>query len=475
MKQQVDNINMNEKEDEVEINLLDLFNYYRKKIIFIIIGFVVGAIIAGLVTKFLITPKYTATAKVYMVSASNNSVVNLADLSIGTSLSEDYAELLHVRPIVEAVSKENDLGYTYEQLNGMISISTVEDTRILKIAAVSAKPKEAKIIANALAEKAVTEIPKLMGTTAPNIAERAITPKFKSSPSLKKNTMLGALGGMVLVLAVLTFLFITDDTIKTEEDIEKYLGIIPLTVIPDGNVKYGSYSNYAESKMNKIKMDSIQELPYAVEESINRLRINVSFLGNEIKKIMVVSTLPNEGKSFVTMQMWKQMANAGIKSVLVDADMRNSVLVKKNDMERQDGKEMKGLVNYLAEDFSLDEVIYESPFENGYIIPNVENIINPSMLLESDKFGNMLNELSKDYRYVFVDAPPLGLVSDAEKIGSMCDGAILVIRSGEITRAEVKNSIKQLERSGCKILGVVLNRATDLKNKYSKQKYYSGK
>ncbi|WP_347994663.1 CpsD/CapB family tyrosine-protein kinase [uncultured Eubacterium sp.] len=227
--------------------------------------------------------------------------------------------------------------------------------------------------------------------------------------------------------------------------------------------------------MNKIKMDSIQEIPYAVEEAINRLRINVSFLGNEIKKIMVVSTLPNEGKSFVTMQIWKQMANAGIKSVLVDADMRNSVLVKKNDMERQDGKEMKGLANYLAEDFSLDEVTYESPFENGDIIPNVENIINPSMLLESDKFGNMLNELSKDYRYVFVDAPPLGLVSDAEKIGSMCDGAILVIRSGETTRAEVKNSIKQLERSGCKILGVVLNRATDLKNKYSKQKYYSGK
>ncbi|MCJ7966205.1 CpsD/CapB family tyrosine-protein kinase [Lachnospiraceae bacterium NSJ-171] len=227
--------------------------------------------------------------------------------------------------------------------------------------------------------------------------------------------------------------------------------------------------------MNKIKMDSIQEIPYAVEEAINRLRINVSFLGNEIKKIMVVSTLPNEGKSFVTMQIWKQMANAGIKSVLVDADMRNSVLVKKNDMERQDGKEMKGLANYLAEDFSLDEVTYESPFENGDIIPNVENIINPSMLLEGDKFGNMLNELSKDYRYVFVDAPPLGLVSDAEKIGSMCDGAILVIRSGETTRAEVKNSIKQLERSGCKILGVVLNRATDLKNKYSKQKYYSGK
>ena len=80
------------------------------------------------------------------------------------------------------------------------------------------------------------------------------------------------------------------------------------------------------------------------------------------------------------------------------------------------------------------------------------------MLLESDKFGNMLNQLAEDYRYVFVDAPPLGLVSDAEKIGSMCDGAILVIK-----------------RSGCKILGVVLNRATDAKGKKNKKKYYNGK
>ena len=218
--------------------------------------------------------------------------------------------------------------------------------------------------------------------------------------------------------------------------------------------------------MNKIKMDLTKELPYAVEESINRLRINVSFLGNEIKKIMVVSTMPNEGKSFVTLQMWKQMASAGIKSVFVDGDMRNSVIVNKYGIEKEDGSEMEGLTHYLAEEF---------PLENGDIIPNVENIINPSMLLESDKFGNMLNQLAEDYRYVFVDAPPLGLVSDAEKIGSMCDGAILVIRSGETSKSEVKSSINQLERSGCKILGVVLNRATDAKGKKNKKKYYNGK
>lgn len=90
-----------------------------------------------------------------------------------------------------------------------------------------------------------------MGTSSPNIAERAITPKGKSSPSLKKNVMMGAFGGMVVVLAIFTFLFITDDTIKTEEDVEKYLGIIPLTVIPDGNVKYGAYSKYNYYKGKK--------------------------------------------------------------------------------------------------------------------------------------------------------------------------------------------------------------------------------
>ena len=132
--------------------------------------------------------------------------------------------------------------------------------------------------------------------------------------------------------------------------------------------------------MNKIKMDLTKELPYAVEESINRLRINVSFLGNEIKKIMVVSTMPNEGKSFVTLQMWRQMASAGIKSVFVDGDMRNSVIVNKYGIEKEDGSEMKGLAHYLAEEFPLENVVYNTPLENGDIIPNVENIINPSSL-----------------------------------------------------------------------------------------------
>lgn len=106
---------------------------------------------------------------------------------------------------------------------------------------------------------------------------------------------------------------------------------------------------------------------------------------------------------------------------------------------------------------------------------NVENIINHQYCLKVTSLAICSINLRKITWYVFVDAPPLGLVSDAEKIGSMCDGAILVIRSGETSKSEVKSSIKQLERSGCKILGVVLNRATDAKGKKNEKKYYNGK
>ena len=135
----------------------------------------------------------------------------------------------------------------------MLTISTVSDTRILSISAESKKPDEAKRIVNRLATLAVTELPKLMDTSKPNIAENAIMPKGKSSPSLFKNTMLGAIVGLVIVLAVLTFFFMTDDTMKSAEDVEKEFGIMPLTVIPEGDVAAISDEREKEIHKNKKK------------------------------------------------------------------------------------------------------------------------------------------------------------------------------------------------------------------------------
>ena len=231
-------INIDERRDsEIEIDLLELFGHYRSRLKWIILGFVVGALIAGLLTQFAITPKYTATSKMYMVSSSSQSVVDLTDLNIGQSISSDYVELLKTRPIIESIIQEQGLPYSYRELTGMLSLSVVNDTRILKIDVTSADKREAMNIANALAEKGVSELPKLMETPEPHIAEYAIVPVSKSSPSLSKNTMIGALLGLIVMLGIFTVGFLMDDTFKSAEDVEKAFGVMPLTVIPEGKIE----------------------------------------------------------------------------------------------------------------------------------------------------------------------------------------------------------------------------------------------
>lgn len=216
------------------------------------------------------------------------------------------------------------------------------------------------------------------------------------------------------------------------------------------------------------------KLPYAIEEAINRLRINVSFFGTDIRKIMIVSSEPNEGKSFIAMSLWKQMALAGEKTIFVDCDMRKSVLVDEYQIEREDGKDLWGLSHYLSDNKKLEDCILTTDLPDGDILPNANNIVNPSMLLESRRFSELLDILAERYHYVFMDVPPLGLVSDAERIGHFCDGAILTVRSGETPKSIIRNSISQLERAGCPILGIALNRVGASSGKYY-GRYYGSK
>ena len=148
---------------------------------------------------------------------------------------------------------------------------------------------------------------------------------------------------------------------------------------------------------------------------------------------------------------------------------------EKYQMEAENGKKLIGTSHVLSKDMPLKDAVWHTIMPQGDILPNVENLVNPAMLLESETFHRLLNEASEEYRYIFIDAPPLDLVSDGEKIGSLCDGAILVVASGKVSRGMVQNSIHQLERAGCPLLGIVLNRVEDQrkKNYYQKYGYYA--
>ena len=213
---------------------------------------------------------------------------------------------------------------------------------------------------------------------------------------------------------------------------------------------------------------TLPELPYAVEEAMNRLRINIKFCGKNTRKILLTSCLPNEGKSTISAYLWKMLAEAGFPTVLVDVDLRKSVMKKRFQIEYEE--DMKGLNHYLSGMAEYEEVVYETNIQNGYIVPCTQLLENPSALLEDVRFRELLDKLAEHYRFVIIDTPPLGSVSDGALVASMCDGAVLVVRAGDTPKAMIRQSLHEIEQSGCKLLGTVLNRAEVKSRAYGK--YY---
>lgn len=220
-------------EQEAEIDLIDLAWALLDKIHYIVLCFLIGAVIMNAYSYFLVRPTYKSTAKMYVVSASKNSVVDLDALNIGTSLTADYEQLMLSYPVLEQVINKLNLDMDSDTLAKMITLENPTDTRILNINVVSTDPKSARDIANTLMEVSVDYLPKTMSTNAPNIAQKAKLADYKDGPSYTKYTMIGALAGAFLYCMYLVVKYLMDDTIHTADDMEKYFDIVPLAVIPD--------------------------------------------------------------------------------------------------------------------------------------------------------------------------------------------------------------------------------------------------
>ena len=220
-------------EEETEIDLIDLAWALLDKIHYIVLCFLIVAVIMNAYSYFLVRPTYKSTAKMYVVSASKNSVVDLDALNIGTSLTADYEQLMLSYPVLEQVINKLNLDMDSDTLAKMITLENPTDTRILNINVVSTDPKNARDIANTLMDVSVDYLPKTMSTNAPNVAQKAKLADHKDGPSYTKYTMIGALAGAFLYCMYLVVKYLMDDTIHTADDMEKYFDIVPLAVIPD--------------------------------------------------------------------------------------------------------------------------------------------------------------------------------------------------------------------------------------------------
>ena len=218
--------------DEIEIDVLELFHVLLDKIWVIILAGAVAALAVVAATILFITPQYQSTTKMYVLSKQDSNTLTSQDMQTSLSLTKDYAELIKSRTVTEGVITQLNLDMTYEQLLSKMTVDSATDTRILSISVRDADPYVACEIANAIRDVAANHIKNVMDIDAVNVVETANIPENKISPSIKKNGLVGGVAGVAIAIAIILITYLSNDTIKTQEDVERYLGLSTLGTIP---------------------------------------------------------------------------------------------------------------------------------------------------------------------------------------------------------------------------------------------------
>ena len=218
--------------DEVEIDLLEVFYVLLDKIWAIILSGVLAALVVVAATLLFVTPQYESTTKMYVLSKQDSNTLTSQDMQTSLSLTKDYAELIKSRTVTEGVITQLNLDMTHEELLKKMTVDSATDTPILSISVRDADPYVACEIANAIRDVAANHIKNVMDIDAVNVVETANIPEQKVSPSISKNGVIGGLAGVLIAAAVILISYLSNDTIKTQEDVERYLNLSTLGTIP---------------------------------------------------------------------------------------------------------------------------------------------------------------------------------------------------------------------------------------------------
>lgn len=223
---------MERRNEEMEIDLLELFRYLKKRIVIIVAVCLVFAVVGFVGTNLFITPKYTTDTRMYVLNRSNENGVVTSDFQIATYVMNDYKALITGQNVTKEVISKLGLDMKPATLSKMIEVTSPENTRVLQINITHTDPQKAADIANTVREVASEQIKQIMDVDAVKMVYAAEVPQSPSGPSATRNAALAGILGFVLAVGIYAVIFIMDDTIRTEEDVTRYLGLSTLGVIP---------------------------------------------------------------------------------------------------------------------------------------------------------------------------------------------------------------------------------------------------
>ncbi|WNB85213.1 polysaccharide biosynthesis tyrosine autokinase [Cellulomonas sp. ATA003] len=410
------------------------------------------ALCAAVAATLIATPTYEAKSQVFVsVRTAGGST---SDLVQGSSFTQkqvkSYTDLVTSPRVLIPVIEHLDLATTPDELARSVSSSTPMDTVLINITASDADPQVASDVANAVADSLATQVTELeqpsdaeVSPVEINTVRTATPPTAPSSPDTLLNLALGLLVGLAAGVGLAVLREVLDTKVRTEVDVNRVTDTSVIATI-------GYDVNAPDEPL------IVQTSPQSHRaESFRRLRTNLQFLdiADRPQTIVVTSSLPGEGKSTTTVNLAISLADAGSRVILVDADLRRPSVAEYMGLEGE-----VGLTTVLIGRATVEDVV--QPWGNGnlHILASGQIPPNPSELLGSRSMAKLLDELAAEYDVVLIDTPPLLPVTDAAILSKLTGGALVVVGSEKLHRAQLAEAMGSLETVGARVLGVVLNR-----------------
>lgn len=443
-----------------EINLKELFDYFIDKIKYIIIATLVCCLIGGIYTKFLTIPMYKSSTTVILGSNQEGTGITQSDISINNNLVSTYAEIIKSRRVLEQVQKELNESYTYKELASEISVSSINNTQIIKITVSDNNALNAKIIANLVAKVFTVEVPELYNLDNVHILDVAIEEDEPYNINVAKSSIIGGVLGLVLSSGIFFVIYYFDRTAKSVEQVEEVLQMPIL----------GSVEETKNLKEELVVATNPKEL---ISEQIRTIRTNLQFTSadEKIKTILITSSIPSEGKSFISSNLATAFAQNNKKVLIVDCDMRKGRVNKIFKISNRIG--LSNLLAYKEDDEeNLEDYVFKTKIDNLYIIPRGKVPPNPSELLNSQKTAKLISLLSEIFDYIIFDGPPVNGLSDSLIMSDFVDRTIVVTSLNSAPIELLESTKKMLTNVNAKVAGVIVNKVPRRKSSGKSYYYY---
>ena len=449
-------------ENYEDIDIKRILEIIFSKKIFIILILLLSITLGYVYSYYYKQPEYKSSVTILLVADENkvNKEVTQTDLNINSSLISTYSSIAKSTNVVQKTINNLGLDMSAAKLQKNIEATQIEKTQFLKITVKNGNPETAKNIANELAKVFTEQIKEIYNLENISIVDEAEIENTPFNINHVKDMVIFACAGIFVSAILVMVIYLLDDTIKDEKQIERNIKLQSLGRLP------------IDKDKNELIIENNPKSH--IVESIKTIRTNILYTNNK-KTILITSSRPNEGKSWIINNLAVAFAQAGKNVILVDTDLRK----ENNRNEIFNVEKGEGLSDFIKEisDDKLENLAQSKKYIKETKIPNLHMLQNgtippnPAELISSENMKSLLDLLKSMYDVVLLDGTPCMVVSDSIALSSMVDSTILIAESKKTKTNDLKKTKKLIEDVNGKILGVITNKAELQSGKYYGKKY----